>query len=291
LVSKAFRDLESSRRRWEIDALGVSRYYLTVDSERVTEGGWKVGDPAALKRRGQPTLLIRLATGPQPIAGEGVLDLTDQIGKAPGARVTWLGEAYSLVRPTIGDLLSQLRRNAQIITPKDAFQLLYMAAVGPGARVAEAGAGSGGLTLVLAWAVGPHGRVFSYDRRADFLDVARQNITRAGFADRVEFRERDVGADGIDAQDIDAVLLDLPEPWTVLDSARTALRAGGSVGTYTPTYNQLERTVRALRSSGFDDVRSVELIERSLHVGEGGTRPEFDMLGHTGFLSAGRKVD
>ncbi|MFZ1023950.1 MAG: tRNA (adenine-N1)-methyltransferase [Thermoplasmata archaeon] len=257
----------------------------------MTEDGWSVGDPAVLKRRGHPTLLIRLATGPQPVAGEGVLDLTDQIGKTPGAQVTWLGEPYSLIRPTIADLLGQLRRNAQIVTPKDAFQLLYMTGVGPGARVVEAGAGSGGLTLVLAWAVGGQGRVISYDRRADFLDVARENLTRAGLADRVEFRERDVGTEGVDVRGVDAVLLDLPEPWTVLDSARSALRVGGSVGTYTPTYNQLERTVRALRSSGFEDVRSVELIERSLHVGEGGTRPEFDMLGHTGFLSAGRKVD
>jgi tRNA (adenine57-N1/adenine58-N1)-methyltransferase catalytic subunit len=232
-----------------------------------------------------------MAMGPQPVAGEGVLDLTDQVGKAPGAQITWLGEAYSIVRPTIADLIGQLRRNAQIVTPKDAVQLLYMTGVGPGAQVVEAGSGSGGLTVVLAWAVGPQGRVISYDRRADFLDVARQNVSRAGLSDRVEFRERDVGIEGVDARDVDAVLLDLAEPWTVLDSARTALRVGGSVGTYTPTYNQLERTVRALRSCGFEDVRSVELIERSLHVGEGGTRPEFDMLGHTGFLSAGRKVD
>jgi tRNA (adenine57-N1/adenine58-N1)-methyltransferase len=86
-------------------------------------------------------------------------------------------------------------------------------------------------------------------------------------------------------------VLDLPEPWEVLPSARTALEPGGYTATYTPTYNQLERTVRALRSAGFDDVRAVELLERPIHVGDGGTRPEFEMLGHTGFLASGRKVD
>jgi tRNA (adenine57-N1/adenine58-N1)-methyltransferase catalytic subunit len=244
-----------------------------------------------LKRRGHPSLLTRVAKGPQTVEGEGVLDLSDQLGRLAGGQVTWLGERYTLLRPTLVDLLGQLRRSAQIVTPKDAFQLLYMTGVGPGSRVVEAGAGSGALTLVLAWAVGPMGSVVSYDRRAEFLEVARQNVVRAGLEARVEFRERDVGTQGLDVHDIDGVLLDLPEPWTVLESARTALRIGGSVGAYTPTYNQLERTVRALRSLGFEDVRSVELIERALHVGEGGTRPEFDMLGHTGFLTAGRKVD
>lgn len=250
-----------------------------------------MGDLVVLKRRGHPPLLIRLESGPQRVAREGVLDLADQIGRPAGGRVTWLGDPYSLLRPTITDLLSQLRRSAQIVTPKDAMQLLYMTGVSPGSRVVEAGAGSGALTLVLAWAVGPMGSVVSYDRRADFLEVARQNVTRAGFESRVEFRERDVAALGLDVHEVDAILLDLPEPWTVLESARLALKIGGSVGTYTPTYNQLERTVRALREHGFEDVQSVELIERALHVGEGGTRPEFEMLGHTGFLSAGRRVD
>jgi tRNA (adenine57-N1/adenine58-N1)-methyltransferase len=87
------------------------------------------------------------------------------------------------------------------------------------------------------------------------------------------------------------VVLDLAEPWEVLRHTRTALTVGGYVATYTPTYNQLERTVRGLRETGFAEVRAMELIERGIHVGEGGTRPEFEMLGHTGFLAGARKVD
>jgi tRNA (adenine57-N1/adenine58-N1)-methyltransferase catalytic subunit len=234
--------------------------------------------------------MLRLAPGPQTVGDEGILDLTDQIGQSPGGQVNWLGETCTLLRPSIGDILTQLRRSAQIVTPKDAYQLLYMTGIAPGARVVEAGAGSGALTVVLAWAVGSAGSVISYDRRPEFLEVARHNVLRAGLEARVEFRQRDVAVDGIDAHDIDAILLDLPEPWNVLESARRALRVGGCVGTYCPTYNQLERTVRALRSGGFEEIRSVELLERALHVGDGGTRPEFEMLGHTGFLSTGRKV-
>jgi len=251
---------------------------------------WAEGDTVALKRAGEPVLLVRLARGPQKLGNEGVLDLTGLIGAPFGTSVAWLGSEYRALRPSLSDLLGSLRRGAQIITAKDATHLLFLAGVGPGATVAEAGAGSGALTIVLAYSVGPTGHVISYDRREDFLETARSNVRRAGLESRVSFRRRDVAAEGIDASDLASVVLDLPEPWAVLPSALAALAPGGYVATYTPTYNQLERTVRSLRELGFDEVRAVELLERGLHVGEGGTRPAFDMLGHTGFLASGRRV-
>lgn len=255
------------------------------------EDAWKEGDTAALKRVGAPAVLVRVRRGPQPVGQEGVIDLTDQLGRAPGAEVRWSGAAYRLLRPSLADLLGAVRRGAQIVTAKDAVHLTYLAGIGPGAHVVEAGSGSGALTIVLAHAVGPSGHVTSYDRRKEFLANARSNVERAGLADRVTFRERDVVTEGVDVREVGSVVLDLPEPWEVLGSAREALRAGGYVATYSPTYNQLERTVRALREHRFDEVRALELLERGLHVGEGGTRPDFEMLGHTGFLAAGRKVD
>ncbi len=248
------------------------------------------GEPVLLRRREGDALLLRVAREPQTIEGVGVVDLSGQVGQPPGSTVEWAGTSYVVLRPSLADLLAHLRRRAQIVTPKDALYLLYLADVRPGAHVAEAGAGSGALTVVLAWAAGETGRVVSYDRRPDFLGVARRNVAQAGLDGRVRFVERDVAASGFDADGFDGVVLDLPEPWAVLPAARAALVPGGSVATYTPTYNQLERTVRALRASGFEEVRSVELLERSLHVGEGGTRPEFDMLGHTGFLTGARRV-
>jgi len=252
---------------------------------------WKEGETAVLRRPGAPPRLVRVVRGPQSVGADGVIDLTEAIGMSVGSPIAWSGAEVRLFRPSLGDLLTTLHRGAQIVTPKDAVQLLYLAAVGPGARVAEAGAGSGALTIALAYSVGAGGHVTSFDRRKDFLEAARSNVERAGLADRVTFRERDVAAEGIDLRELSSVVLDLPEPWAVLESARAALAPGGFAATYTPTYNQLERTIRAFRSLGFEDVRAVEILERGLHVGDGGTRPEFEMLGHTGFLAAGRRTD
>ncbi len=250
---------------------------------------WAEGETAVLRRPGGGPVLVRLTRGPQPVGTDGVIDLGAEIGQPVGRGVEWSGAHYLLLRPSLGDLLGSIRRGAQIVTAKDAAQMVFLAGVGPGGQVVEAGSGSGALTIVLAYAVGPEGHVTSYDRRADFLEAARANVDRAGLSDRVTFRERDVVVEGLELTDCSSVLLDLPEPWEVLASARTALRPGGYVATYTPTYNQLERTVRALRAGGFEEVRATEVLERGLHVGEGGTRPEFEMLGHTGFLAAGRR--
>ncbi|MCI4352227.1 MAG: tRNA (adenine-N1)-methyltransferase [Thermoplasmata archaeon] len=248
------------------------------------------GEPVIVRRREGEAYLLALRATPQSVEGVGVIDLSGQVGAPPGGTIEWAGATYRILRPSLADLLRQLRRRAQIITPKDAQQLLYLAQVGPGTRVAEAGAGSGALTVVLAHAVGAAGHVVSYDRRSDFLEVARQNVTRAGLSDRVRFVERDVTVDGFDEHLLDGIVLDVPEPWGALEAARKALAIGGAMAAYTPTYNQLERTVRTLRDLGFEEVRSIELLERTLHVGEGGTRPEFEMLGHTAFLTGARRV-
>ncbi len=252
---------------------------------------WAEGEVVALKRPGVAATLIPLERGPRRVGNEGVVDLSSLIGAAPGGEFLWSGTTYRAMRPSLSDLFGALHRGAQIVTPKDAAHLLWLAGVAPEGKVIEAGAGTGALTVALAFAVGPAGSVVSYDRRREFLETARTNVERAGFASRVDFRVRDVARDGFDLAGVGSVVLDLPEPWEVLASARTALATGGYVATYTPTYNQLERTVRELRALRFDEVRALEVLERGLHVGEGGTRPEFEMLGHTGFLASGRKVD
>ena len=249
------------------------------------------GEAVVLRRRGGEGVLLRLVPGPQMLEGRGVLDLSSIVGKAPGTPFEWAGATYRVHRPSLPDILTHLHRKAQIITPKDAQYLLYLAGVRPGGEVIEAGAGSGALTVVLAYFVGPNGRVTTYDRREDFLEVARKNVTSGALEGRVDFRLRDVAADGFDVSGVESVVLDLPEPWTALKATRTALIVGGYVAAYTPTYNQLERTVREMRGLGFEEVHSLELLERPLHVGDGGTRPEFEMLGHTGFLTGARRGD
>jgi tRNA (adenine57-N1/adenine58-N1)-methyltransferase catalytic subunit len=232
--------------------------------------------------------ILRLVRGPQSVEGRGVVDLSDAVGKAPGILLDWAGTPHRVLRPSFGDRLRALRRKAQVVTPKDATALLLLTGIGPGDRVAEAGSGSGWLTVWLAHAVGPQGRVYSFDRRPDFLEVARANVKRAGFAERVEFQQRDVVSEGWGVNRLTAILLDLPEPWSALAPCRDALRLGGRVAGYTPTYNQLERFRHALRDDGFQEAESLELLQRTIEVGEGGTRPAFEMLGHTGFLTAAR---
>ncbi len=184
-------------------ALGPSprRYYAR---SAVGEGlgtvsmvdAWVEGDAVSLIAPHEHPRLVRLARGPQRVGEDSVLDLTEQIGRSVGGPVDWLGTRYRAVRPSLSDLLSAMHRGAQIVTPKDAAQILFLAGVMPGACVAEAGSGSGALTLVLANAVGPAGRVVSCDRRADFLENARSNVARAGWSGRVEFRVRDVAKEG-----------------------------------------------------------------------------------------------
>ena len=250
---------------------------------------FKEGDSALLRSERGDSYLVRIGQGTIVLDGRAVVDLSGTVGAREGSGIDVGGRRHVLLRPSLADLASQLRRRAQIITPKDALALLYLADVGPGRRVAEAGSGSGGLTLFLAHAIGPEGRVLSFDIREDHQRIAKENIERAGLMERVLFRTGDVRK-GVGEMDLDAWLLDLPDPWEAVGPLLPSLRVGGHLAAYVPTYNQLERTIREMRSRGLVDVRAEEVLERGLHVGEGGTRPETEMLGHTGFLAAGRKV-
>jgi tRNA (adenine57-N1/adenine58-N1)-methyltransferase catalytic subunit len=249
---------------------------------------WKEGDLLLLWGSSRDSLLLPLERGVRSVEGRGVVDLAPILGTPPGGTFEWAGRRYRVLRPSLGDLFAALERKAQVVTQKDAARLIHLAGIGPGSRVAEAGSGSGWLTVALAFAVGPGGEVHSFDRRPEFLEVARANLARVGLASRVRFEPRDVAAQGLPLTGLDAVLLDLAEPWSVIGAASRALAPGGRLCAYLPTFNQLERTVREMREAYFEEVRAEELLLRPIEVGEGGTRPSFEMLGHTGFLVVGR---
>ncbi|HLC45356.1 MAG TPA: methyltransferase domain-containing protein [archaeon] len=188
------------------------------------------------------------------------------------------------------DYFEDLKRGPQIITQKDAGLVLAFTGVGPGWRVAEAGAGSGALTLFLANAVRPSGRVYSYDNRAEHLELARKNIEAAGLSEFVEFRHGDVFT-GLKETGLDLVVLDLPEPWKALDAAEKALRLGGFIACYVPSFEQLKETIDAfLARKAFSKPRAMESILREFKAEKGVTRPENTGLLHTGFLVFSRKV-
>lgn len=223
------------------------------------------------------------------VAGVGVIDPGKLVGLEWGASYRVGSRAWRLLRPGYADLAASIERKAQIVLPKDAARILWECDVRAGARVVESGAGSGALTVALAHAVRPGGRVTVYEIRDDFLAHARGNVERAGLAEVVELKLGDVTR-GIAERGVDAVVLDLPNPWDAVSGAKDALRADGHLAAYVPLVSQMEQAVAALKAAGFVDVRVLEVIERAWHVGERGARPEHQMLGHTGFLVFARNA-
>ncbi len=222
------------------------------------------------------------------VPGVGVLSM-DKVRASIGRRLT-VGDRAVLVLPASRrDRIEGLERRAQTIGPKDAASILFNADVSPGATVVEAGAGSAWLTVALASAVGPQGRVITYEERPDFAAFARENLERAGLLGRVEVRTGDITV-GIPETGVDAVLLDIPDPWTAVAVAWRALRVGGALTSFSPNVEQVRQAVGAIQREPFVEVRTVEIIEREIEVKETGTRPSFAALGHTGYVTTARKA-
>lgn len=221
----------------------------------------------------------------------GILYHDDLIGQPLGSKVkSHLGFAYHMLLPTTEQLIRYVKRSSQIIFPKDAGYLILRLDVKPGARVIEAGTGSGGFCLALATFVGDAGHVYSYDIRADMQEIARTNIERAGLLHRVTFTNRDV-AKGFDEQDVDALFLDMLTPWDYLDQAHAALRGSGVLGCLVPTVNQLTHIIGSLTAhDGYAFVEAEEMILRQYKAVPARVRPEDRIIGHTGFMIFARAV-
>lgn len=202
------------------------------------------------------------------------------------------GEAVAVFRPTYADYALKMRRGAQIIYPKDTAQIIIYADIYPGARVLEAGVGSGALTMALLRAVGPTGSVVSYDVREDFIERARANI--AGFLGETSNLEIRPGSvyEGIGPEVFDRAVLDLAEPWhTFQHLTGGALRPGGILSIYLPTVLQVSQATEALKSSSrWTSIRTLENLTRTWHVDGQSVRPDHKMIGHTGFLTFARLV-
>lgn len=232
--------------------------------------------------------LIRLGEGMLRIDGLGVLD-SAKLSSAIGKSVEIAGKKFLVLSASLLDHIEHMERSAQIITAKDSASIVQRCDIGAGDLVVEGGAGSGALTIVLARAVGPNGKVVSYDLRAEFAETAKRNVERAGLSSVVQLKVADINS-GISERDAKAVVLDLPEPWRALKVAWEALAPCGHIGSYSPTMEQVKETVRVMRTMPFVDFRTTEIIEREIEVKETGTRPAFAALGHTGYITTARKV-
>lgn len=221
---------------------------------------------------------------------KGAVNLNDIIGKPYGSSIkSSTGVNFRIFKPIPKDYILKMRRTTQIIYPKDMGLILLYSGIGPGWKVVEAGTGSGALTIVLAYYVRPNGHVYTYEVREDFQRLAMKNIKEAGLEKYVTFKLKDVN-EGIDERNVDAVILDMATPWLVVSHAYEALKEGGSFVSYSPTIEQVQKTVSALLKTGFYDITTVECFVRRILVREGRTRPETSMIAHTGYITFARKV-
>jgi tRNA (adenine57-N1/adenine58-N1)-methyltransferase catalytic subunit len=173
--------------------------------------------------------------------------------------------------------------------PKDIGFILVTMGIGPGTQVLEAGTGSGAFTTALAWAVGPQGHVYSYDNRPEMQNLARKNLDRLGLLERVTLKERDI-AEGFDEQGVDALFLDLQNPYEYLPQVRQALKSGGYFGSILPTTNQVSRLIYVFHANGFAFVDVCEIILRYYKPVAERLRPVDRMVAHTGYLIFARAL-
>jgi len=238
--------------------------------------------------------LVQVKEGEAYHTNKGFIRFDDIIGRPFGVQIrTSKGHLFSIFTPTAADFLFKAVRQTQIIYPKDASFILITAGIGPGSRVVEAGSGSGGMTSVLAFYVQPTGKVYGYEINEDFLKKAKKNIAHLGLEPFVEFKNQDI-CTGIEEKDMDAVVLDLATPWEAVSMAQAALKAAGMFISFSPTVVQVEKTIEALRTHNFGDIRIYELLLRPWQLSrkreEVIIRPQTQMIGHTGFLTFARKM-
>ncbi len=237
--------------------------------------------------------LLKLETGRTFQYHQGKVPHDDLIGAEDGSWVRSSGGVnLLLLRPRLPDFVLKMKRGAQVVYPKDLGPILIFADIGPGMTVLEAGSGSGALTLGLARAVGPTGKVISVDRREDHAAHARRTLERffGDVPDNVELRVGDVAESVADLAPV-RIVLDLPEPWHTIEVAARHQPDGGVLSAYLPTIPQVQTTVEAARKTrAFAEIEVKEFMMRDWKVSGRSVRPEHAMVGHTGFLTFMRKV-
>ncbi|MGH2685702.1 MAG: tRNA (adenine-N1)-methyltransferase [Actinomycetota bacterium] len=245
-----------------------------------------------LDERGR-RFMVRMEPGATFHFHGGALPHDLVIGSEEGTTVhTTTGAGLRCFRPTLADFILKMERGAQVIYPKDLGPILVYADVFPGARVLEAGTGSGAMTLALCRAGGPEGAVVSYVRREEFLEVARRNAEE--FFGKVpawlDLRLGDVREVTASDERFHRAVLDMPEPGVVLAETAAVLLPGGLLCGYLPTTGQVQELVAALEEHGFGEIDTFEVMQRSWHVAPRSVRPDHRMVAHTGFITIARKI-
>lgn len=260
-------------------------------------GPLRVGDKVQLTDPRGRHHTITLVPGRSFHTHKGYFRHDDLIGGPEGAVITSTGGVeYLVLRPLLADNVLSMPRGAQVVYPKDAGQIVTMADIFPGARVIEAGVGSGALTMSLLRAVGDAGELHSIERRADFAEIARANVEEFFGGPHPAWNLHlgdlaDVAGQVTEPGTVDRVVLDMLAPWENLDAVATALAPGGVLVCYVATTTQLSRLAEDLRADGrYTEPVAWESLVRTWHLEGLAVRPDHRMIGHTGFLLTTRRM-
>ncbi len=251
----------------------------------------QLNDLVLLVSPDEKRFLVRLVPGAQMHTHRGYIPHDAIIGKSFGDSVaTQMGHPFLVLQPSTFDLAMHVKRASQIVYPKEIGYIVLRMNIVPGSRIVEAGTGSGALTMTLARLVRPDGKIFTYEERDDMLELARKNFERAGVSDVIELKRRDIRA-GFDERGVDALFLDVREPWQFLAQAHAALKGGGFFGSLVPTTNQISDLLAEMdRLGGWAEIEVIEILERNYKVNAERLRPFDRMIAHTGYLIFARAV-
>ena len=271
----------------------MSSNEITGEPSLGAVGAFSVGDRAQLTDPKGKLHTITLKSGSQWHTHKGWIEHDELIGQPEGILVkTTQGVPYLALRPLYADYVLSMPRGATIVYPKDSAQIIGLADIYPGARVIEAGVGSGALTIALLRAVGDRGSVRSFEKREEFGQIASTNIANFFGATPANW-SLTIGAlqESLDETGADRMVLDMLAPWECIEAAAQALRPGGVIICYLATTTQLSRTAEALRASQlFTEPIAWESMVRGWHLEGLAVRPEHRMIGHTGFLIQSRRM-
>ncbi|MCJ7618918.1 MAG: tRNA (adenine-N1)-methyltransferase [Anaerolineae bacterium] len=250
----------------------------------------KAQDLVLLLGKDGKRFIVRLSPGESLHTHRGFIKHDDMLGQPFGAQLTsHLGYPFYLLRPSIHDLIMNVKRESQIIYPKESGYVLLKMNILPGSRVIEAGTGSGAMTIALARGVMPSGRVYSYDRRQDMIDLATRNLSRVGVLDLVDLKCQGI-AEGFEEKEVDALFMDVREPQLYVGRVKEALAPGSYFGALVPTTNQVSALLEELELRGFVDLEVSEMLLRHYKTVAARLRPEDRMVAHTGYLVFARPL-
>ena len=222
----------------------------------------------------------------------GVISHSDTIGKEYGSKLITNKDKYVyLLEPTVHDFIMKIQHGTQIVYPKDLGYIAARAGLESGQKVVEIGTGSGSLTSFVASIVKPRGHIYTFDVDESFMKIAKKNIEKNGLIKYVTMKNLDLKvAKKMPVTDVDLVLIDLGDPWTVLPQARKMLKGSGGIFAICPTMNQLEKLTASFVENEFTDIECTEHIIRTIEAREGKTRHSFQGIGHTTYLAYARKA-